>query len=92
MLILLYVVYSGEVEQRICDLLLICPLRRHSGDDHHIKSLFKTGLIEPVSFTDQAGKPVAHHTIPDLFADRNADTVLFQLIFSHIHDKKPVCG
>ena len=83
---------SAQMIKRIRNFLLCTVLRPDSADDNHIKALGKTFLFQSVSFSDQSAQMMANHTVSDFLADRNADSVLFQMIFQNIHDKIFICN
>lgn len=43
--------------------------------------------MQPIAFSDQSADSVTHNTVPDLFADGNADSVVIQVVIADINNK-----
>ena len=66
---------------------LLCS---HAGNKYNIMSREKLRLMESDCLPDQACRPVADNTVPDLFTHGDPEPVPVLSIAAHIHDEMPV--
>lgn len=83
--------FSGKRQQSLRYFLISGIICRCPGDNNQIIALNKACFLMAIAFPDQPAEMMSYHTVSDLFADRNAKTVIGESVFPHIQNQIPVC-
>ena len=81
---------SGKMQHRIPHVKITPAPRARARHYHNVQTTIEHAARDPVCFTDESGNSVSDNAIPDLFADRYPQSVVFEVILQNIHDQKSI--